>query len=1440
MNRLNYLALNLVKLLVILGCVFTTTSGLSQDDPTMIFEGKIKDQSGKPLSGANIEIFRNGKVVHSVKTNSNGEFTPYTDYYGYVYKIVITKGDYTKNTVEINSRDGYHEEDVPLEIKVPIRANLDFKKEGIDYKVIEKSPIERYKIDGNIGKLSEDVSYNNNRQDEIKAYFKKLKDDEKNKKKKWNAFVKAGDGAFSKKDYGRAIDEWKKAFELIETEELAEKINDAEIKYEDELAEKANETKMKKFLREGDEMVSLLKFENAREKYEAAQRLMPKSKEPKQKLKELQDKIDNLANDKVDKEYNELLARSDIKVSSESYDEAKKLLAQAQKLKPKEKEPAKKIKAIDKLIADNAKKKAEYDKLIAEGNSQFDSKTYEKAKSTFQKASELLSKEDYPKNKIKEIDKLLEEQSKKEKEYKDLMAKADKDFDSESYKEAIDNYKKALKLKPQESKPQTQIDKATKALEKFKKLEADYKNALAEGDKQFADKKYNEAISNYEKAKGLKPKETKPQEGIDKAKAAIKAEEERLAKEKEEAEKLAKLKEEFDKLLAKGNAQLSDTKYEDAKATYLKASELIPTEEFPKNKIKEIDKILDDIKKKDQNYKDFMAKAEKDFSSKKYEDAISNYSKALDLKPKETEPQEGIDKVNAAIKAEADRLAKEKAEAERLAKEKAEAERLAKEKAEAEKLAKEKAEAERLAKEKAEAERLAKEKAEAERLAKEKAEAERLAKEKAEAERLAKEKAEAERLAKEKAEAERLAALAKDKAEADRLAALAKDKAEADRLAALAKEKAEADRLAALAKDKAEADRLAALAKEKAEADRLAALAKDKAEADRLAALAKDKAEADRLAALAKEKAEADRLAALAKDKEEADRLAKERAEAERRQNEKRNQRYADLIRKADDQFNSKNYKGAKNTYNSASAILSSKRYPKRKIEEINEILSKQTEEERNNVTTVDDYFNIDAELYGTEVDMASQDGSFLLTKIEDNSKMREYMEFKRYMDSVATASKRANKRDIEFSQLTYEQFVAIQDKIGKELGINDYGRHGSITSFELYLNAYHQQQKEFAEANRGKNQSNYEAIIKITDKYAEYQAAGYKRQSAIGDEYNKYSDNISELAKIKSLEHLKTNTEVFENLEAFKSKMYSEFEDDNVRFRRNDDGLNEVKEKIYSKNKEIADKEDLSRKEQIDYLEETQEILSQKRKKAEDKIGTHNDEYIEYQDQISEVKRKMNDKADDKIELHTNELALLEEKRIEQAQKNDKTNFDNAQEYAKLNDKLTDAQKELIDKNKNNSLNNDKAFKEIEEKRIEQARKGNESNTENAKEYDKLNDKLSDAQQKLIDKNKNNSLKNSEALTKLEEERSTPKSAANKDELALIFPQGVTQKVYERKNNFGEVIEITVRRVVVVGNKGDDYMHRKSKAGSFYFKNGVSISDQTWDLETSGKIVNK
>ena len=73
--------------------------------------------------------------------------------------------------------------------------------------------------------------------------------------------------------------------------------------------------------------------------------------------------------------------------------------------------------------------------------------------------------------------------------------------------------------------------------------------------------------------------------------------------------------------------------------------------------------------------------------------------------------------------------------------------------------------------------------------------------------------------------------------------------------------------------------------------------------------------------------------------------------------------------------------------------------------------------------------------------------------------------------------------------------------------------------------------------------------------------------------------------------------------------------------------------------------------------------------------------------------------------------------------------------------------------------------------------------------------------------------------------------------QLALIFPQGVTQKIYQRKNEEGDVIEVTVRRIVVNGNDGDEYLQRTTKTGSVYFKNGMPIDETTYSTESGGKI---
>ena len=358
MNTNTYRAL-LLKITVSICCLLLfSIASFSQDDFVMKFEGKVKDGNGKAMPGATVKILQNGKEVNSVTTDAKGQFKTKEFYYGPLYKIVISKGNHTVNNFEINTRN-YDEERLQAEVVVPIKAELFEKKDGVNYSVVENKPIEKFAINNVTGQITDDANYYKNRKAEIKAYFKKIEGDAKNKEKLFANLKKSGDAAFAKKDYGKAITDWKKALDIKEDDPLAEKLTDAEIKYDDILEAKKKEARMTKLIKEGDEMVALLKFENAKEKYEAAQSLVPKSKIPKAKLKELQSKIENQGQAKKEKEFKELIARAQIKINSESFDAAKTLLAEAQKILPKDKRVPNKLKEIDKTIKDIAKKKAE-------------------------------------------------------------------------------------------------------------------------------------------------------------------------------------------------------------------------------------------------------------------------------------------------------------------------------------------------------------------------------------------------------------------------------------------------------------------------------------------------------------------------------------------------------------------------------------------------------------------------------------------------------------------------------------------------------------------------------------------------------------------------------------------------------------------------------------------------------------------------------------------------------------------------------------------------------------------------------------------------------------------------------------------------------------------------------------------------------------------------
>jgi hypothetical protein len=293
-------------------------------------------------------------------------------------------------------------------------------------------------------------------------------------------------------------------------------------------------------------------------------------------------------------------------------------------------------------------------------------------------------------------------------------------------------------------------------------IETKYKNAVSKADAALAAQNYKVAKDAYNEALAAKPNETYPKTKIAEIDKTIadNAAKEKSAKEKE-------LNDKYNAAIAKADKLLGTKDFSGAKAAYNEALAVKPTEQYPKDKIKEIDVTLAEIASKEKADKDKLAKekeindkytaaiakADAAMFTKNYDAAKLAYNEALALKPAEQYPKEkvaAIDKLMAEI-AEKDKVAKEKAEAEaaekaRLAKEKADAEA-----AEKERLAKEKAIADAAAAEKA---KLAKEKADAEaaeqaRIAKEKAEADAALKEKLAKEKAAAEAAEKERIAKE-------------------------------------------------------------------------------------------------------------------------------------------------------------------------------------------------------------------------------------------------------------------------------------------------------------------------------------------------------------------------------------------------------------------------------------------------------------------------------------------------------------------------------------------------------------------------------------------------------------------------------------------------------------------------------------------------------------------
>ena len=551
-----------------------------------------------------------------------------------------------------------------------------------------------------------------------------------------------------------------------------------------------------------------------------------------------------------------------------------------------------------------------------------------------------------------------EKEAKINEDYTKLITQADELFNQKKWNESIAVYENAQKLKPKETYPAGKIEKAKKAdadeklakaeEERLAKLGNQYEDLLKQGDLLSSQKKWDEAISKYNEASVIMPKEKTPKTKIVEVETAKKAEAD-LMVQKAEEERLAKLEGEYQANMKKGDEFLAQKKWDESLKSYEDAKVLKPKDIEVKNKLTALTAAKTEAEKQEKTeaeYTQAIQAGDNLLTQKKWDEATASYKLAEKLKPGTT-----ATKIAGVEKAKADELAKV-AEAERLAKLEQEyqahiskADVLFNQKSWDEAIVKykdaikvkgndtyatgkinsaeqskstelallEKQKAEEAAKQKAaeEAARIQRERvleeqkkieAEKQRLIAEKAAADLAAKEKA---RLEQEAAAAKKLEEIRLREEEKKKLAEEKAKADELARLEKIKAEEaaklqrekDAAELAAKEKAKADELARQEKLKAEEAAKQKATEEAAKLQRERVLEEQKKiEAEKQKSIAEKQA-AD-LAAKAKLDQEAAAAKKLADDKNKADELARlEKAKADEAAKQKATEEAAKLQR---------------------------------------------------------------------------------------------------------------------------------------------------------------------------------------------------------------------------------------------------------------------------------------------------------------------------------------------------------------------------------------------------------------------------------------------------------------------------------------------------------------------------------------------------------------
>ncbi len=443
--------------------------------------------------------------------------------------------------------------------------------------------------------------------------------------------VKSGDKAFDKTDYDEAIGFFKQALVIKPGDNaLKSRIADAG-RLKAELAVKKDA--YGKSIVIADNLLEQKKYPEARAEYVKASATLPGESYPVGKIAIIDQKL--AAIKAADDAYEAIIEEADKRYIERDFDNARIRYQQALNLRPGERYPKSMLEKAGMGQSEVRTIRERFDDAIANADNLFKTSDMEAALIGYQSAAIIMPNEAYPKTKIAEINKIISDRSNLQDAYSIAIANGDQAFGAAAYPKALSEYKKALALKPNEDYPKTRIAATDAMLLEEKDLQAGFAKAVANADKDFTSRKYQEALTGYQAALALKPAEKYPQEKITQINGIF------------DNQKSAQDK--YDNYIKVADQAFSEQNYTLALTGYQSGLGMRPAETYPKGKIAEINTMLGQQKSLQVSYDKVIASANRNFESKKYNEALTGYQSALTLKPAEKYPQDKLTEINVIL-----------------------------------------------------------------------------------------------------------------------------------------------------------------------------------------------------------------------------------------------------------------------------------------------------------------------------------------------------------------------------------------------------------------------------------------------------------------------------------------------------------------------------------------------------------------------------------------------------------------------------------------------------------------------------------------------------------------------------------------------------------------------------------------------------------------------